>query len=55
MAFTRMPKSSLERAEQLEQLRAVEAGVKIKTVLTVMETMGVDTPGDLMRVEGLLP
>jgi 3-deoxy-manno-octulosonate cytidylyltransferase (CMP-KDO synthetase) len=55
MAFTRMPKSSLERAEQLEQLRAVEAGVKIKTVLTVMETIGVDTPGDLMRVEGLLP
>lgn len=54
MALTQMPKSLLERAEQLEQLRALEAGVRIKTILTDMETIGVDTPEDLARVEGLL-
>lgn len=54
MALTQMPKSLLERAEHLEQLRALEAGVRIKTILTDMETIGVDTPEDLARVEGLL-
>ena len=54
MALTQMPPSPLERAEHLEQLRALEAGVRIKTVLTDMETIGVDTPEDLARVEGLL-
>lgn len=54
MKFTDMPKSRLEQAEQLEQLRALEAGVKIKTVLTDIETVGVDTPEDLARVEQLL-
>jgi 3-deoxy-manno-octulosonate cytidylyltransferase (CMP-KDO synthetase) len=52
--FSRMPKSRLEEAEQLEQLRALEAGVKIRTVVTKMETVGVDTPEDLARVEKLI-
>ncbi|MBI5149276.1 MAG: 3-deoxy-manno-octulosonate cytidylyltransferase [Candidatus Omnitrophica bacterium] len=52
--FSRMPKSRLEEAERLEQLRALEAGVKIRTVLTDVETAGVDTPEDLARVEKLL-
>ena len=54
LKFKDMPKSRLEQAEQLEQLRALEAGVKIKTVLTDIETIGVDTPEDLARVEQIL-
>ena len=44
----------MEKTEQLEQLRALEAGFKIKTILTDVETIGVDTPEDLARVEALL-
>ena len=54
LKFRNMPRSPLEQAEQLEQLRALEAGVKIKTVLTDIETIGVDTPEDLARVEKIL-
>jgi len=54
LEFRDLPKSRLEQAEQLEQLRALEAGVKIKTVLTDIETIGVDTPEDLARVARLL-
>lgn len=54
LKFKDMPKSRLEQAEQLEQLRALEAGVKIRTVVTNIETVGVDTPEDLARVEKLL-
>ena len=54
LKFKNMSKTRLEQAEQLEQLRALEAGVKIKTVLTEIETVGVDTPEDLARVEQLL-
>ena len=54
MKFKDMPKSRLEQAEQLEQLRALEAGVKIKTIRTDIETIGVDTPQDLARVEKFL-
>lgn len=52
--FSQMSKSRLEKAEHLEQLRALEAGVKIKTVVTTVETIGVDTPEDLARVEQLI-
>lgn len=54
LKFRDMPKSRLEQAEQLEQLRALEAGVKIRTVLTDIETVGVDTPEDLARVVKIL-
>ncbi len=54
LSFRDMPKSKLEMAEQLEQLRVLEAGFKIKTIITDMETVGVDTPADLARVEKLL-
>ena len=49
--FCRWPKSFLEQEECLEQLRVLEAGHRIKTVETVMETIGVDTPEDVLRVE----
>src|SRR4029079_2259824 len=44
----------LERAEALEQLRALEHGIRIKAVETAYESFGVDTPEDLEHVRRLL-
>jgi len=52
--FRNLPKSSLENAEKLEQLRVLEYGYKIKTVETKFDTVGVDTPEDLRRAEDAL-
>jgi len=49
--FRNLPASNLENMEKLEQLRVLEAGFKIKTVQTKFDTIGVDTPQDLQRVE----
>jgi 3-deoxy-manno-octulosonate cytidylyltransferase (CMP-KDO synthetase) len=46
-----LPVSHLERLEKLEQLRVLEAGYCIKTVETSFESIGVDTPEDLQRVQ----
>lgn len=51
--FRNLAKSSLENVEQLEQLRVLENGYKIKIIETDIETIGVDTPEDLLRVEEL--
>ena len=45
------PKSALEGAEQLEQLRVLEKGYRIKTVVTAIESMAIDTPDDLVKAE----
>lgn len=45
--ITRLPQSSLEIAESLEQLRWLQAGYRIKTALTECSTIGIDTPADL--------
>lgn len=49
-----MPQSTLEKAESLEQLRWLQAGLKIKVGLTDIETIGIDTPEDLQRAEAFL-
>ena len=49
-AFVQLPPSPLERAEGLEQLRALEHGLGIVVMDAPGEAMGVDTPEDLARV-----
>jgi 3-deoxy-manno-octulosonate cytidylyltransferase (CMP-KDO synthetase) len=44
----------LERAEGLEQLRALEHGIRIRAVETAYDSIGVDTPDDLEQVRRLL-
>jgi len=51
LEFTSLPKGNLEEVERLEQLRALEAGWKIKVLLTTHRFIGIDTPEDLKRAE----
>ena len=51
---TQLPQSPLEQAESLEQLRWLEAGYRIRVGLTTHETVGIDTPADLLKAERLL-
>ena len=49
-----LPPSPLERAESLEQLRALQNGLKIRVVQTTKAHLGVDRPEDIARVESEL-
>jgi 3-deoxy-manno-octulosonate cytidylyltransferase (CMP-KDO synthetase) len=53
-AFASLPTSLLERAESLEQLRALQNGFKIRVLLTHKPHLGVDRPEDVARVEAEL-
>jgi 3-deoxy-manno-octulosonate cytidylyltransferase (CMP-KDO synthetase) len=48
--YSRMPQTSLERSEKLEQLRVLENGFRIKVIETEHESIGVDSPPDLDKV-----
>lgn len=52
--FVALPPSPLERRERLEQLRAVEAGMRIDIVVVDDVPLGVDTPHDLERARAML-
>jgi 3-deoxy-manno-octulosonate cytidylyltransferase (CMP-KDO synthetase) len=48
------PVSPLEAAERLEQLRALENGIRIAVVKVNYDSVGVDVPDDVKRVEAIL-
>ncbi|MBO88022.1 MAG: 3-deoxy-manno-octulosonate cytidylyltransferase [Rickettsiales bacterium] len=52
--FVELPTGVLEKREKLEQLRALEAGMRIDLALVDTVPLGVDTPEDLVRARALL-
>lgn len=54
LKFAEMEPSKLEQIEKLEQLRALESGVKIKVIDTEYKPVSVDTEEDLIKAEQIL-
>jgi 3-deoxy-manno-octulosonate cytidylyltransferase (CMP-KDO synthetase) len=54
LRLVKYPVSPLEHAEKLEQLRALENGIGIAVVQVDYDSIGVDVPEDVARVEQLL-
>lgn len=52
--FTKLERTPLEAAEQLEQLRALEHGYRIRVVEVESESWGIDTPADLERYKVII-
>lgn len=52
--FAALRPTPLEQCEALEQLRALEHGVRIRVLLTPHASLGVDVPGDVARLEAYL-
>ncbi|HCE42276.1 MAG TPA: 3-deoxy-manno-octulosonate cytidylyltransferase [Lentisphaeria bacterium] len=52
--FIALPESDLEKCEKLEQLRALENGIRIYVVIADCRSIGVDTPEDLETVKNFL-
>lgn len=54
LKLVKFPVSALEAAEKLEQLRALDNGIEIAVVTVPHDSVGVDVPGDIERVERLI-
>jgi len=54
LQLVKFPVSPLEAAEKLEQLRALDNGIEIAVVKVMHDSVGVDVPEDVARVEKLL-
>jgi 3-deoxy-manno-octulosonate cytidylyltransferase (CMP-KDO synthetase) len=54
LELSRLAPTELEQSEALEQLRALEHGIRIKVIETKYDSIGVDTPDDLTRVRSRL-
>ncbi|MGI8965745.1 MAG: 3-deoxy-manno-octulosonate cytidylyltransferase [Limisphaerales bacterium] len=54
LRLVKFPESPLEKAEKLEQLRALENGIEIAVVKVDYNSIGVDLPEDMARVEKIL-
>jgi 3-deoxy-manno-octulosonate cytidylyltransferase (CMP-KDO synthetase) len=52
--FVKLPQATLEKRERLEQLRALEAGMRIDVAIVDAVPLGVDTPADLEKARALL-
>ena len=52
--FVSLPEGRLEKCEKLEQLRALENGIRIKVIKTSFDSIGIDTPDDLVRAQEFL-
>lgn len=50
LSITKLPQSTLEKAESLEQLRWIENGYRITVRITTHDSFGIDTPEDLARL-----
>jgi 3-deoxy-manno-octulosonate cytidylyltransferase (CMP-KDO synthetase) len=54
LGYRVLPRSRLEAAEKLEQLRALEGGHRIRMIEIASPTLSVDTPDDIIKVERFL-
>jgi 3-deoxy-manno-octulosonate cytidylyltransferase (CMP-KDO synthetase) len=54
LRLVKFPVSALEQAEKLEQLRALANGIPIAVVKVKYDSVGVDVPEDVERVEKIL-
>lgn len=54
LRFSKLPRTSLEKLEMLEQLRALEDGVSIRAVESAAESIGIDTSEDLERARAFI-
>jgi 3-deoxy-manno-octulosonate cytidylyltransferase (CMP-KDO synthetase) len=54
LELARLEPTTLEQSEALEQLRALEHGIRIKAIETQYDSIGVDTPEDLDRARALV-
>ncbi len=52
--FVSLPEGKLEQCEKLEQLRALENGMRIKVIVTPYSSIGIDTPEELEKAEAFL-